>query len=256
MSSPILPPASRGVLPLVVAHRGASADKTENTVEAYREAVAQQADWIELDVHLLADGALGVYHDNALPTGELMADLRAEDLPAHFPLLGAALDASEGCVVNIEIKAEGPAAERDAVDGVIGRIVELLAAREASREPALRYVISSFHLDLLAEMRSALDSADLARVPTAALGWGFSDMQVFIDKAVAARCAFLHPWHPETTADVVTAAHDAGLGVNVWTANHPDLIRQLADMGVDGIITDEPANCRSVLIEWARQSKA
>lgn len=49
-------------------------------MEAYREAVAQQADWIELDVHLLADGALGVYHDNALPTGELMADLLAEDL--------------------------------------------------------------------------------------------------------------------------------------------------------------------------------
>ncbi|MEC7778667.1 MAG: glycerophosphodiester phosphodiesterase, partial [Actinomycetota bacterium] len=49
--------------PLVVAHRGASLDRRENTVEAFEEAETQGADWVELDVRLSADGVLVVHHD-------------------------------------------------------------------------------------------------------------------------------------------------------------------------------------------------
>ncbi len=52
--------------PLVVGHRGASADRPENTVAAFDEAVRQGADGIELDVQLSRDGIPVVYHDRSL----------------------------------------------------------------------------------------------------------------------------------------------------------------------------------------------
>ncbi|MDQ2934870.1 MAG: glycerophosphoryl diester phosphodiesterase, partial [Chloroflexota bacterium] len=51
---------------LVVAHRGASTTAPENTIEAYRLAVEQGADAIELDVHITADGQLAIIHDETL----------------------------------------------------------------------------------------------------------------------------------------------------------------------------------------------
>ena len=59
-----------GAVPLVVAHRGASAAHPPgNTVAAFAAAVALGADWVELDVRLTADGALVVHHDPDLPDG-------------------------------------------------------------------------------------------------------------------------------------------------------------------------------------------
>ena len=52
--------------PLIVAHRGASADAPEHTLAAYDAAVAQGADFLELDVRLSADGQLVVIHDARL----------------------------------------------------------------------------------------------------------------------------------------------------------------------------------------------
>ena len=48
---------------LVIAHRGASWDEAENTLPAFERAIAVGADFVELDVHATADGALVVTHD-------------------------------------------------------------------------------------------------------------------------------------------------------------------------------------------------
>jgi glycerophosphoryl diester phosphodiesterase len=48
---------------------------------------------------------------------------------------------------------------------------------------------------------------------------------------------------------LITAAHDRGLQVHVWTVNHPDEMAELLDLGVDGIITDRPDLLKAVLIE-------
>ena len=49
--------------PLVIAHRGASWDLPENTLPAFERAIAVGADFVELDVHAVADGTLVVCHD-------------------------------------------------------------------------------------------------------------------------------------------------------------------------------------------------
>jgi glycerophosphoryl diester phosphodiesterase len=70
--------------------------------------------------------------------------------------------------------------------------------------------------------------------------------------AAAARdigAAFLSPWDGMTSPSVVAAAHEAGLGIIVWTINDPEVMSALADLGADGIVTDRPDLMREVLAE-------
>ncbi len=47
----------------------------------------------------------------------------------------------------------------------------------------------------------------------------------------------------------VRRCHDSGTGVHVWTVNRPDEMRQLLDLGVDGLISDYPAIARRIVEE-------
>jgi glycerophosphoryl diester phosphodiesterase len=57
----------------------------------------------------------------------------------------------------------------------------------------------------------------------------------------------LHPWGPTVDAELVRSCHDAGLRVNTWTVDEPDWMRRLAEMGIDGIVTNDPALARRTL---------
>ncbi len=73
-------------LPLIIGHRGASALAPENTLAAFRRAIADGADGIEFDVRLARDGVAVVIHDATLErTGLLkrrVANLTADELQA------------------------------------------------------------------------------------------------------------------------------------------------------------------------------
>ena len=97
-------PDSIDVRPLVVAHRGASHDRLENTVEAFAEARVQGAEWVELDVRLSADDVLMVHHDAHYADGRLVREVWAADAPDHVPNLAEAFEACEGMGVNVEVK--------------------------------------------------------------------------------------------------------------------------------------------------------
>jgi glycerophosphoryl diester phosphodiesterase len=56
-------------------------------------------------------------------------------------------------------------------------------------------------------------------------------------------------YHKEVSVESIALAHELGLVVKVWTVNQPARMRQLIDMGVDGIITDYPDRLRQVLEE-------
>ncbi len=65
-------------MPAVIAHRGASKAFAENTVAAFRGALAMGADMVELDVRRTADGRLAVHHDARLPDGRAICDAGVE----------------------------------------------------------------------------------------------------------------------------------------------------------------------------------
>lgn len=214
------------------AHRGASVACRENTVEAFAEARRQGAAGVELDVRRTADGALAIHHDAALADGRLLAHLSTTDLPDHVPLLEAALDACHGMVVNIEIKNVDVDPDFDPDQLLARRVVEVVQERDAVGE----VLVSGFGLAAIDAVRT-LDPG----ITTGYLAAARWDQLAALQRAVDGGHSAFHPYDLVVNPELVAAAHDAGLAVNVWTVDDPDRIRWLAgECGVDAIITNVP----------------
>lgn len=219
---------------LVIAHRGASTDFAENTLDAFLGAVDQGADGVELDVRRTLDGALAVSHDDVLPDGTVLMGTVLADLPSDVPDLAQALDACAPLsVVNVEIKNWPEDADFDPTEGLAAATVDLLEHRGELADG--RVLVSSFHLATVDRVR------ELA--PGLATGWllGMVDQPgPLVDTAAAHGHAAVHPHHAFVNEDLVRRAHDAGLAVNTWTCDEPERIRWLESIGVDAVITNVP----------------
>jgi glycerophosphoryl diester phosphodiesterase len=224
--------------PTVVAHRGASAQAQENTVEAFRLAGVLGADAIELDARRTADGAVIVHHDAHLADGRAIVELAAAELPAYLPSLTDALDACGDLVVNIEIKNVPQDPDHDESEAVAAEVV----AEVARREWQDRVLVSSFSMATIDRVRE-LD----ATIPTAFLVYWHDDKAKLVESTIRHGHRILHPWDGLVDAELMSAAHGAGLVVNVWTVDDPDRMRQLIELGVDGIVTNEPDTARKVV---------
>lgn len=222
---------------LVVAHRGASAAfPPGNTIEAFLGAVVEAADWVELDVHLTADGQVIVHHDPVLADGGVIGEIDRRQLPEFVPSLQEAMSACSTLSINVEIKPDGPEALRSRL---IDEVVTILMA---GGEPH-RYLVTSFDHDIVDSVRRL---APL--LPTGLLLFGGSPDDV-LQRAVDGGHSAINPWAPLVTSEFVDRAHGSGIAVNVWTVDQPEQIRSLRAAGVDAIITNVPKLCRDVLNE-------
>ena len=215
----------------VIAHRGASARHRENTLEAFLEAHSLGADGVELDVRVSADGALVVHHDPEIAGLGAVARLAVSDLPAWVPLLGAALDACAGLTAVLEIKNLPNEAHWDPSERVATSVAALVGERGSTQD----VVVSSFSLATLEAVRSA--------DPALATAWltlpGFDQSQA-LRTVVEGGHRQLHPHHRAVTRQLVEEAHAVGVDVTTWTVDDPARIRELAEQGIDGIITNAP----------------
>ncbi len=216
---------------LVIAHQGASARFRGNTAEAFLEAARIGADMVELDVHLTADGALAVHHDALVPGVGMLSELEAKQLPDWIPSLAAAMSACEGMDVNIEIKGFPPETDPD----IWPRLAQAVAGFVTDGAFESRVIVSCFLLASIDAVRAAAPE-----IPTAWLTGAGWDHRRAVDTAARHGHTAVHPEHRDLTADVISAAHDAGLAVNTWTCDDPDRMRLLASWGVDGIVTNVP----------------
>lgn len=215
----------------VIAHRGASAAFAENTLAAFEGARAMGADGVELDVRRTRDGMGLVHHDAALADGRLLVDLHAADVPDQVPHLGPALDACAGIMVNVEIKNVPIDPDFDAAQTMADLVVRTVST--AGRIDDV--VVSSFGLGAIDRVHELEP-----RLRTAWLVVDRGDPADLIARAAAAGHHGIHPIAPMADAAFVERAHGAGLFVNVWTVDDPDAIRRLADLGVDGVVTNVP----------------
>jgi len=229
----------------IQAHRGASAYRPENTLEAFSLAVEQKADGIELDVHLSKDGYIVVAHDErlervsngdglikdhtldelkALNFNKLFPDQPICRIPTLAEVYGLVKDAS--VTVNVELKT---------TVHLYPELPEKLMSLERKYNMKERVMYSSFnHYSLL----------DLRRIdPEAKIG-------LLYDVGI------VHPWvyakyiradaiHPHyfvimTLPDTVERCHENGIMVNVWTVDDPKTLGHMFKCGVDGVITDKP----------------
>jgi glycerophosphoryl diester phosphodiesterase len=203
---------------LVYGHRGASAQRPENTVEAFRHAEELGAGGVELDVHVAGDGSLAVVHDPQLPDGRLVNRLVAAELPSSVPLLDAALAACGSLTVNVEIKQAPVAPVIDAI-----------------RRWGGEAVVSSFDARVVDEVRAVapdVATAQLTFLPDRPVG----ELVAWIASRGHGRW---NPYAPALDADGVGLARAAGLGVITWTVDDPVRIAELASWGVEAIITND-----------------
>jgi glycerophosphoryl diester phosphodiesterase len=227
----------------VIAHRGASGERPENTLPAYELAVAQGADMIEIDLHRTRDGAVVVTHDEELAglggRGEIadatLAEVRALDAGGgeRVPTLAEVLDRfGERIPFNLEIK-RGSAAEYAGLEAEV-------AADLARRGIGERMLFSSFYDPVLRRLREVSPEARIGLL----ISRRFPDGA--IERARALGAEALHPERALVTPALVEQAHAAGLAVYVFTVDDPDEMARLLALGVDGLFTNFPARLRAL----------
>ncbi|MFN8036968.1 MAG: glycerophosphodiester phosphodiesterase [Acidimicrobiia bacterium] len=231
--------------PLVLGHRGAPLAAEENTLEAFRIALAMGADGVELDVRRTRDGNLVVHHDATAPGVGVLADRSLGELRAarpEIPTLDESLSLLEGAMVNVEIKNFPQDPDFDASQRVVDDVVALLHAR-SGRD---RVIVSSFNLGTVDRVR-ALDGT---------IGTGFLTLLGFdpLDACTVAADRGHAALHPDVRSlpgpiapAVVERAAALGLAVNTWTVDAAEEVVRLAAAGVDAIITNRPDVARRAL---------
>ncbi len=224
--------------PLVIAHRGASAHHPENTIEAFTGAAERGADWIEIDVRRTRDGVLVIHHDAHLSDGRVIVECDASSLPDHIPSLIEALEAAGDLGVNIEIKNLRDDPDYDADNSVAEAVAGLVHAYL----PIDRVLVSSFNMDDIDKLRG-IDPT----IPTGFLVFDVSNPSQLIEWVSSRGHGAVHPHASSVDDSLVAGVHAADMEVHVWTVDEPDRIAGLADMGVDGIITNDPTVACKVL---------
>lgn len=236
-------PVSR---PLVIGHRGSPRSAAENTLASFRVAGDEGADWVETDLRCTADGVVVLHHDADLPDGRSLAMTPAAELPAEVPTLDALLElvAATGLGVNLELKSDRTGDDDEQVIALCDRVAEALAG---SRRPN-DLLVSSFDLRAIDRMRHLGEEGAGPVVDTA---WLVVDRgrapSAVVERARQHGHGALNPHDSMVDADLLAACRAAGLRVFTWTVNDPDRIQTLARLGVDGIITDRPAEARRIL---------
>jgi glycerophosphoryl diester phosphodiesterase len=231
----------------VIAHRGASGEAPENTLEAMRLAASQGARWLEVDAMVTADGRAVLHHDNHLDrctngSGYLLAhsydqvaklDAGSWFAPqysgARIPTVEALLDLVDelSLGLNVELKPvsgwEEPTAEI---------VCATLRQNWQQRTPLL---LSSFSQESLKVARRML--------PNVARGYVANVVPPnWPERMDVADCASLHCHHYQLlTASTAAAVKAAGKVLLCFTVNHADDAARLMSWGVDAVFSDYPA---------------
>ena len=240
-------------MPLIIAHRGDSANAPENTLAAFRLAYENGADGIELDVMLSADRQLVVIHDDTLDrtsnghgeVGEIpLTALRELDAGAWFspkfkgepiPLLDEVFTELGGkFLINVELK--NYKTPKDQLPELVVALVEKHALSDS-------VLLSSFNARNLLRAKSLAPEirTGLLTMP----GLLGLPMRGFLGRRYGADD--LHPYYRDVSAKMVQTRHQIGQKVNVWTVDAPNDLRRMQSCGVDMIICNDPAHARQIL---------
>lgn len=245
-----------------LAHRGGSMLAPEATLAAFRAAAEAGADALEMDVRRTADGALVVIHDALVDRttdgSGPVASLRLEELrslnaghhfrgpdgtfpyrakPVRVPTFDEVLASHPDLRLVVEMKTPDTAEPL------------CRAIRAAGRE--METLVAAFDRESLQRFRTAC--------PAVATGGSFGEVVTFLALSLG-RLAGLHDGAFDAllvsevsgplrvvTPQFLRSARQAGLPVIVWTVNRPEEMRRLLDVGVGGILTDDPAALSAAL---------
>jgi glycerophosphoryl diester phosphodiesterase len=232
----------------VIAHRGywKTEGSAKNSISSLANAQKLDIYGSETDVHLTADGAIIVNHDDSIQgldisstSLQVLKTLKLSNGEA-LPTLDEYLtqtrkDKNMRLIIEIKNKKD-TLLEQQTVKAVVDLV------RKIKMNKAVEYISFSMNacktlleakagapIAYLAGKDGALTPAELKKIGLSGLDYHHSVLTK----------------HPEWIAE----AHSLGLTVNVWTVNDPAVIRKLIDLGVDFITTDEPVIARKLIAE-------
>lgn len=229
----------------ITAHRGDSIHAPENSMKAFELAIENHADVIELDVQKTKDNVVVVVHDFNLHrickrnvnVWELTYDelkdfdtsyvMKKEHPRTTIPTLEEVLTAYRGKVdFNIELKqsAHTTGLEKDVVS-----LIEKANCTDSC-------VVASRSLDSLKKVK--FYQKELKTIYLLPLAYGNFDEMDFVD-GVSVKSSFI-------TRKLVNHIHDNGKVIYAWTVNNDSDMERMLHLGVDSLITDQPAKATEI----------
>lgn len=241
--------------PTIFAHRGSSAHAPENTLVAFKLALDQRADGIELDVKLSADGQIVVMHDDTVDrttngTGRVksltLRELKQLDAGLKFeskykderiPTLAEVFDTvGQQVLINVELTNYSSTSD-DLPDKVVALVKDFRLEESV--------ILSSYNIAALCRAR-----CKHSKLPLGVLVFSGTASAILQSRLLRfGPLLALHPSTADCTPKLIKAAHSKKCRIRVYTVNQPDVMRQVYSYGVDGIFTDDPLMAQQVFTE-------
>jgi len=229
---------------IIIGHMGANNIAPENTLKAFQKAIELSADYIEFDIHESKDGEIVVMHDiNTLRTtghnGEIR-DMTLKELKSldcgegeQIPTLQEVIELSKDKIkLQIEVK----------VSGFTEKLVKILREKDLIDTS----LISSFmFIELLnlrkleSNLKVGLLVPEFIRLPQRIIK--------LIKKVIKYNFYSIHLFHGVIDNEILKVAHENNLKVIAWTVNSKIKMKNLINMGVDGLITDDIQRAKDLL---------
>lgn len=236
----------------VIAHRGANRYAPQNTIEAFKKALEQNADGVETDVHMTKDGHIVLCHNSTIKAtsdgkGKIkekyLAELFSYDFGSWFGSVYAntniptideflqTMKEKDAGIIDIEVKPNAYNSRE-----IVSRIIKLAQGYGLTQ----KLLISSFDIEILKTVKQIN--------PCITTGYLYPKIGEIVRRwfsspwlrAVRYGVDYLLPEQAYVNKEFVRGAHAHGLKVAPWTVNKIETINNYKNWGVDGIITDYP----------------
>ena len=246
--------------PLIIAHRGASALAPENTLAAFKKAIEDGAEGIEFDVRLAKDGVPVVFHDSKLyrlgRTEGRVSDFTSKELqkldvgswfnankspqlngkfaPETIPTLSQVLEFLNDYkgLIYIELKCK---------DAEIETLVKEVCRLITNSPLISNILVKSFKLEVIPSIRRYCPDVKTGALfaPKIMTILRKEKHLVKIAHEIGADHLSLH--FSLATRKLMEKAAKRNLPVTIWTADNPRWVKRAFDLGINAIITNNPA---------------
>jgi len=245
-------------------HRGAAGLAPENTLAAFRKAMALGLDALEMDLHVLRDGAVIVIHDETLDRttdgrgniagltleqvkrwdagGKFAPAFRGERIPTLREVIEL-VEASGNTRIRLDLEIKYGEGQEGNPEDFEERVLEVL--RRAGFVERINVI--SFHHPSLVKMKGLEPT-----IRTGLLEGGQQPPQDAVGLVRQYHADYYSPRFRQLTAAAVAQLHHAGIPIVPWTVNADAEMRRLMTLGIgtmagDGIATDFPDRLLNLL---------
>jgi glycerophosphoryl diester phosphodiesterase len=243
---------------LLAAHRGGSLLWPENSLLAFRNAVALGADFIEFDVHLSKDGEVVVIHDPTLDRttsgsgpvkDRTVAELKAlrlkdrtgavteETVPTLDEVAAVAAKGKRRMLLEIKIDAS-----RARYPGIEEKVLAILDRHGMAGST----VVMAFEASTWRRVRELRPDVATCALYSARM-LGRTSLAEELQTLRSAGVRFIGVEHTAVDAAAVALARAAGIGIGAWTVNDAEGMKRQIAAGAAILITDQPDVAKTLL---------